>query len=218
MQGILAREQGICTRLALRGGEGARPARHWAARRRPSGGGARGDNEARLGQASAHRLPAPQRSTEAIRRRRLTRRLESRRARILSRETGDAFPEHSRECALWMRVQSTGRALQPGPEAALRGLRRHDDAAGQPHRQSRPFAGKRRHSEIARRPLHRGRSDRAPHAVLKIAGGRTTRRSEQALSLRPLGCQDVIVTRHGNVDEPVLGWVSTIDIGGLSQA
>jgi hypothetical protein len=32
------------------------------------------------------------------------------------------------------------------------------------------------------------------------------------------GCQDVIVTERGSRDEPVLGWVSNIDIGRLSQA
>src|SRR5262249_28865760 len=32
------------------------------------------------------------------------------------------------------------------------------------------------------------------------------------------GCQDVIVTKTGNKTEPVIGWISNIDIGRLSQA
>ena len=32
------------------------------------------------------------------------------------------------------------------------------------------------------------------------------------------GCQDVIVTKSGNPKEPVVGWISNIDIGRLSQA
>jgi hypothetical protein len=30
-------------------------------------------------------------------------------------------------------------------------------------------------------------------------------------------CQDVLVTEHGQVNEPVVGWVSNIDIGRISQ-
>jgi hypothetical protein len=32
------------------------------------------------------------------------------------------------------------------------------------------------------------------------------------------GCQDIIVTEHGKADEAVVGWISNIDIGRLSQA
>ena len=32
------------------------------------------------------------------------------------------------------------------------------------------------------------------------------------------GCQDLIVTKTGRKDEPVLGWMTNVDIGRLSKA
>jgi len=68
-------------------------------------------------------------------------------------------------------------------------------------------------------PLQRGRTFREfiGSAVAFVARDRTVAEAK-ALMEQSSGCQDVIVTDSGKRDEPVLGWISNIDIGRLSQA
>jgi hypothetical protein len=50
-----------------------------------------------------------------------------------------------------------------------------------------------------------------------IAADRTLADAKAAMEAKPL-CQDVIVTSTGKSDEPMLGWISNVDIARFSQA
>lgn len=54
-------------------------------------------------------------------------------------------------------------------------------------------------------------------AVAVVARGASVADAKAAMEQVP-GCQDVIVTGSGTRAEPVLGWISNIDIGRLSKA
>ncbi len=71
----------------------------------------------------------------------------------------------------------------------------------------------------AQYPLGKGQSykDVITSAFAFVAEDRTLADAKAKMESQT-GCQDVIVTHQGNADEPVLGWVSNVDISRLSQA
>jgi hypothetical protein len=56
-------------------------------------------------------------------------------------------------------------------------------------------------------------------AIFIVIGGEDWNLADAKAKMESLtGCQDVIVTHQGNAGEPVLGWISNVDIARLSQA
>jgi hypothetical protein len=54
-------------------------------------------------------------------------------------------------------------------------------------------------------------------SIAFVARDRSVADAKSAMENTP-NCQDVIVTEHGLRAEPVLGWISNVDIGRISQA
>jgi len=50
-----------------------------------------------------------------------------------------------------------------------------------------------------------------------VASGQTLEDAKRAMEALPL-CQDVFVTQSAKAGEPIMGWISNVDITRLSQA
>ena len=68
-------------------------------------------------------------------------------------------------------------------------------------------------------PLRQGQTyeQAIRNSVAYVSTKATVAEAKAAMEQKP-GCQDVIVTANGGASEALLGWVSNIDIGRLSQA
>ena len=68
-------------------------------------------------------------------------------------------------------------------------------------------------------PLHSGLSyrDVVLNSLAYVSKDRTVADAKAAMEQKP-GCQDVIVTTSGSGAEPMLGWISNVDISRLLQA